>query len=278
MLDLLEDIVNAKPPEIPDTWMYPFTEEGMEMYLLGVYTGSITTDMLSVSYHERVGTTLERGMLIGLNPGGGNINFTSPAYELARKFRTNIYIFSAAKQYQQVRTMSEFIETKGVKSTFQEFKKLAGNVFEEYNKNYLKTEYNTAIGQAQMGREWIDIEERKELLPWITYRTQRDSRVRDEHAILDGVTRRVDDPFWNLYMPKNGWNCRCFTVSKKRGKETDLTQIDFTELHDEKKFPATFRMNPGKDGLIYNPKEHPYFFVARGDAGLKKANFKLPIP
>lgn len=278
MLDVLDDIVAAKPPEIPDTWMYPFTEEGIEMYLLGVYTGSITTDSLSLSYHERVGTTLERGMLIGLNQGNPNINFTSPEYELFRKFRTNIFQFSAAKQYQQVRTMSAFIVDKGVQSTFREFRELAGKVFDEYNKNYLKTEYNTAIGQAQMGREWVEAERKKELLPWLTYRTQRDSRVRDEHAILDGVTKRVDDPFWNTFMPKNGWNCRCYTFQKKRGKETDLSQLDLSDLQDEKKFPPTFRMNPGKDGLIFNPKEHPYFFVARGDAGLKANSFNLPIP
>ncbi len=273
----VDEIVNKEPPALPDTWYYPFTQDGIDSYLLGIYTGAITVDTMDIRYHETVGTTLERGMVIGLG-AGSPMNFTTPEYDLYRKFRTNIYMFSAAKQYQQVRTMSEFIEKKGVKSTFKEFKELAGKTFEEYNKNYLKTEYNTAIGQSQMGKEWLEIEKKKAYIPWLTYRTQRDSHVRDEHAVLDGVTKRVDDPFWNVYMPKNGWNCRCFTVSKQRGKETDLSEIDFTELSDLKKFPASFRMNPGKDGLIFNPKHHPYFFVAKEDKNLKASNYNLPIP
>ncbi len=275
---MTDEITAKEPPEVnPDDFKMPFNEEDIELYLLSVYAGAITKDNLSVGYHETVGVELESALTIGLG-SMHSFPYTSPKYELFQKLRSNIFVFSAAKQYQQVRIMSQFINKDGIKSTYTEFKKLAGKVFDEFNNQYLKSEWVTAIGQSQSAKEWVEAEEKKDIIPYLTYRTQRDSRVRDEHAALDGITLKVDHPFWNTWMPKNGWRCRCFTVSKERAKVTDLSERDLTDLSDEKKFPKVFQMNPGKDGLIFNPKYHPYFFVARGDAGLKQNNFNLPIP
>jgi SPP1 gp7 family putative phage head morphogenesis protein len=272
-----DPIIAAKPPEIdPDIFRMPFSEEAIEMYLLSVYMETITKEQLSISYHERVTETFNQALLIGFGGPQSGFNYTSPVYQIYTKLRESIYVFSAAKQYQQVRTMSQFIYDKGVKSTFSEFKELANKVFIDYNQNYLKTEYQTAIGQSQMAKEWVEAEQKKDIIPYLEYRTQRDSKVRDEHAALDGITLPVDHPFWNNYMPKNGWNCRCFTVSREKAKVTDLEERDLSDLRDEKKFPKVFRMNPGKDGLVFNPKAHPYFFVAKGDAELKANNFNLP--
>lgn len=275
----VEEIIAAEPPEInPDNFKMPFTEEQIENYLLGVHAEAITKDQLSVNYHEKIGVLLEEALVIGFGQTLSSINYTSPLYKVFIKLRENIFVFSAAKQYQQVRVMSQFISDRGVKSTFSEFKELAKKVFIEYNETFLKTEYVTAIGQSQMAKEWVEAEQKKDVMPYLTYRTQRDSRVRDEHAALDGITLPVDHPFWNAYMPKNGWRCRCFTISKERAKVTDLAERDLSDLEDEKKFPAVFKMNPGKDGLVFNPKHHPYFFVAKGDSNLKKNNFNMPIP
>lgn len=279
MVDLEDDIIAAEPPEInPDNFNMPFTEDQIESYLLGVYSEVITKDQLSVSYHEKIAVKLEEALVFGFGKALSDINYTSPLYSTFIKLRENIFVFSAAKQYQQVRTMSQFIYNNGVKSTYSEFKELAKKVFLEYNDAYLKTEYITAVGQSQMAKEWVEAEQKKDVLPYLTYRTQRDSRVRDEHAALDGVTLHIDHPFWKTYMPKNGWRCRCFTISKERAKVTDLSQRDLSDLSDESKFPPVFRMNPGKDGLVFNPKHHPYFFVARGDSNLKKNNFNMPTP
>lgn len=253
-----------------------FPPEWIELYLLHVWTEAIDKNDLSLDYHIKVGGELENGVEKGYGGKAENFQYSTPEYETVLKLRTNIYSFSAAKQYSQVREMSKFINENGIKSSFKEFKEKAGVVFDEYNKNYLRTEYNTSIGQAQNAREWLKAVEQKKLFPVLEYRTQRDSHVRDEHAILDGIKRPVNDPFWNIYMPKNGWNCRCFVNQLEETEVTDLKEMDLSELNDEKKFPKVFRMNPGKDGLIFNPKYHPYFQVAPGDAGFRANNFGLP--
>jgi SPP1 gp7 family putative phage head morphogenesis protein len=253
-----------------------FSDEEMEMYLVQVFTESITKDQLSVEYHAKVGATLETGVVKGMEGGLNTFNYTQPEYKTFEALRTNVFIFSAAKQYSQVREMSDFIYEKGEKTTFKEFKTKAETVFKTFNENYLKTEFQTAIGQAQSVREWIQAQKIKEVVPNLKYMTQRDQRVRDEHAALDGITLPVDHPFWNANMPKNAWRCRCFTLSVT-GKVTDLSTRDLSVLQDEKKFPPEFRMNPGKDQIIFS-KRHPYFRVAKGDKALRDNNYNLPIP
>lgn len=44
------------------------------------------------------------------------------------------------------------------------------------------------------------------------YTTVGDSRVRPEHAALNGVKLPKDDPFWLTFWPPNGYGCRCAVI------------------------------------------------------------------
>lgn len=255
----------------------PFSQDWADDYIQKVYNGTITKEALDPRYHEIVGTYLMRGAQRGFK--GAPSHFTEETLEhlTIKDIRRNIFQFSAAKQYQQVVTMSEFIYENGMKSNFSEFKKLADNVFKAYNKNYLKAEFTTAVGQAQSARDWIYFETHKAQFPYLRYHTQLDDHVRAEHAALEGITRKVDDPFWRYYGPKNGWRCRCFLTAHETGRSTDLDKREIPEWGSAE-YPSVFKMNPGIDRLVFDPQTHPYFFVEKGDAALKKANFNLPLP
>jgi hypothetical protein len=41
------------------------------------------------------------------------------------------------------------------------------------------------------------------------YITAADEKVRENHAVQHFVTLPKDDPFWIIWWPPNGWNCRC---------------------------------------------------------------------
>ena len=42
--------------------------------------------------------------------------------------------------------------------------------------------------------------------------------------------------------------------------------------------PPLFRVNPGKDRMIYDKEKHPYFNVPEQFKYLKDVNFNLPLP
>lgn len=264
-----ENVIDSVIPDVP------FTADEETIYLQMVYAGLITKYDLSDSYHRKI----TKYLTTATHQGFGDVGLFNPISLEAITIESldrNIFMFSAAKQYQQVRVMSDYIYALGDRSTWNNFKALGEKTFSEFNKTWLKTEFTTAVGQAQSARDWVEFEKNKDLFPLLEYHTQHDGRVRPEHAMLNGIKRNIDDKFWNDYMPKNSWNCRCFVTSTDKGRETDLTKREVPAF-DGGDFPPLFKMNPGKDMMVFNPAIHPYWQVAKGDSGLKKRNFNLPL-
>lgn len=133
---------------------------------------------------------------------------------------------------QDIRTAVEKALEKG--QTFQEFKKdlkptlkrkgwwgeeivvdKQGNAEKvQLGSNYrLKTIYRVNMQTSyQTGRYQTQIEN-TDNRPYWQYVAVMDSATRPEHAMLNGLVFRYDDPFWNSFYPPNGWNCRCRVVA-----------------------------------------------------------------
>lgn len=178
------------------------------------------------------------------------------------QLKQNLYRFSGAKTYQELAKMNFFLSNK---MTFSDFKKEALKVNEQYNVQYLQTEYVTANRSGAMAEKWEKIQSQKQLYPNLTYKTVKDKRVRDEHKDLQDVTKPVDDPFWDKWYPPNGWHCRCY-----------VTQTDGEVTPGEFKGNPTpgFHGNVGKSDMIFNENEHPYFVFPAEEAKKIKASFE----
>lgn len=191
-------------------------------------------------------------------------DFTNYAKSPEKKINLNqnLYRFSAAKTYQELAKINLARQNN---PNFADFKKEALKINQQYNVQFLQTEFNTANRSGVMAEKWTKIQEQKSLYPNLTYKTVKDKRVRDEHKDLQDVTKPVDDPFWDKWYPPNGWHCRCY-----------VTQTDGEVTPGEFKGNPTsgFHGNVGKSDMIFNENEHPYFVFPAEDAKKIKASFE----
>ncbi len=173
----------------------------------------------------------------------------------------NAFIFSGFKAYHSLREVGLSLTTdKGDIKPFEQFHVDVQKVNNQYNHNYLYAEYNHAVGASLMASRWQQIEADGDRYD-LQYRTAQDDRVREDHAILHGTTLPPSDPFWSLYLPPNGWNCRCTAVQVRKGKypqsDPDLSMLRGNNCTEAAK-QQIFRFNPGKSLELFPPK-HPYY-------------------
>jgi SPP1 gp7 family putative phage head morphogenesis protein len=235
-----------------------------------IYAGEMAAGDVDAAIYELVARELfkgvEKGYAVKLTKAKG------ADLAMLNKLKNNVYVFSGFKEYHFLREATDALyDEAGAMRSFSAFKESILKLNDKYNVDWLRTEYNHAIGSARMASKWVDISEGKDLYPYLQYVTAGDSRVRVSHKPLDGIVKHIDDPFWNKYYPPNDWNCRC-TV--KQVDEYPIDQVATSQLPELKEM---FSMNSGKQGVIF-PESHPYYKVLNQDSGKAGKNFGLKIP
>jgi len=255
-----------------------FSNEQIEAVLQDIYSGKISASKkLPKDLYLAISDYLRESLYKGFGGKLSSFALGGIDYELLTSLRENIYMFGAAKTYQQVKEMGGLVADA---ETFREFRDRALQVYDQYNVNWLKAEYNTSIGQAQQARQWVEIEKKKELFPYLRYVAVMDDNTSDICAPLDGTVLPVDDSLWNDYTPLNHFNCRCVLEQVSKYDDVELTSQSHVETLKENlndTVQDAFKMNPGKDGYVFGP-DHPYFSVAKGDKDFARENFGLDIP
>ncbi len=74
----------------------------------------------------------------------------------------------------------------------------------------LKTIYDANIRTARAAGQWERIARTKALLPYLEYRLGASEDHRPHHEDKAGLILPVDHPFWDEWMPPNGWGCKCW--------------------------------------------------------------------
>ncbi len=228
-------------------------KELKEAVLPLVYDGIITVGSLSVELFKYTYFKLRAG----IDKFFPTEDFENPDFMVKVKLAQNVYLFSGAKTYKNIWDLQKLIvDDKGFKRSFDEFYNLASKVFDQYNVNWLKTEFETAYTSAKQAAHWQRIIKDKDHMPYLKYVTAGDERVRPSHAALDGIVKKVTDPFWNTFYPPNGFNCRCIVIQLDEAEETSLTKTEIEQLTND--VDPLFRMNSGKHEYIFSSK-HKYF-------------------
>lgn len=253
-----------------------------------VFTGDINIANLPIELYEKTANYLTQGVydVYGI---GYDQSIMAPEFETIRHLKANIHVFSAAKTFQSILDIqSQLFDDDGNIRSFRDFEQRASKIESLYNKAWLRAEYRTTINQARSAKNWDRYSSQKNTFPYLRYETKDDSKVRPEHASMDGITLPVDHPFWNQYFPPNGWNCRCTITQIRKATSTKLDQIGTTddgtpEYKDVTLPDQLFRLNSGKHQVIFvDDKQkglsHPYFKVDTRYKAYQDRNFDMPIP
>lgn len=245
-----------------------YTDKQIEELLEGIYLGVINIYNLPKDLYL---ATSEK-LLSAFNEIEGK-----PSKELIEALDNNVQFFSGAKTYQQINDLSIISKSKEIK-TFKDFREEALKVYEQYNVNWLETEYQTTIGQSQTAVRWEQIQDQKKFLPYLKYDAVIDTQTSEICRPLDGVTLRADDKFWNTNSPLNHFNCRCVLIQLEKEEATETTKEKADEISkqlSEERQPL-FNSNSGITKQIFT-KEHPYFDIPKKDIDYAKRNFDLPL-
>lgn len=255
----------------------PFSYDEIDELMQSLHDGRVNKYALPAELYFAIAEYLKRGLYEGFEMTFSEAAFGTIEYDLIAEMRANIYIFSAAKTYQQVREMTDMLAAEKGVLPFNEFKKEAQKIYNKYNVDWLKSEYNTAIGQAQTANKWKTILSEQDVMPYLRY-----DAIGDACPIckpLDGIVAPVNHPIWRKISPLNHFNCFCIVLQEGKGiKPTNENQLYQISNQFDPVVSPQFAMNPYYEKVVFN-QSAPYFTnVPNEDRGYAMNNFNLNIP
>lgn len=191
---------------------------------------------------------------------------------MRRRLSRSNYIFSGMKAFHELHeAFPSLLDENGNRKPFERFLNDVRSIDQTYNANYLRAEYNFVSASAEMAAKWEGFMQDGDRYH-LQYRTQKDDKVRPEHAALDGVTLPVSDSFWEEFYPPNGWNCRCTVVQVRKSKYPATPHDEAMRLGDEalqRDTKGIFRFNPGLENKSV-PDYNPYTIRRCRDCDIAK--------
>ena len=138
---------------------------------------------------------------------------------------------------------------------------LDGEVVQLGSPSRLQTIYRTNMGSVRNVGRWEAFESNKANRPYLMYDAVMDPSTRDEHAALNGVIKHIDDPFWDTWMPPNGYNCRCTVraLTPEQAEERKVVKVPKDIKPDE-----GFDHNPAKQRWEPEAQDYDKDIAKRG--------------
>ena len=222
-----------------------------------IYDGKLKPGQIDKAMVTKIADELMSGVFKGYGKSLSSDDLSLAERTFLNKVNDNVYVFSGFKNFQQLKETSLLLrDDDGKLKSFNDFLTDVKKVNETYNEVYLNAEYSNAVASGQTAASWDDYTNNG--IDILTYRTAGDDKVREEHAILEGVTYPIDHEFWDIYYPPNDWGCRCDTEPAPGADPVSIAKGDRPEL------PEMFRNNVGKSGVLF-PDTHPYFETNQAD-------------
>ena len=192
---------------------------------------------------------LWNGVLSGYGDNFTSVDYNTPDWNMLASLRQNVWHFSAAKNYAQLRELSSaLIGEDGKLVSKAAFIAAAMKINADFSKHFGATEYELAVAGSQMASKWATIKQDDIL----EFDAIIDGQTTALCASLHGTRLPASSSFWNKYYPPNHWRCRSTVRIVYGGSITPAGEIPGADI------PPMFQTNLGKAGLIF-PAAHPYF-------------------
>lgn len=219
-------------------------------YLNEIFKRDLKAGGIDFNVWQHNFTQLDAAIQNGWGKPFSGIAYNVPDWKYLAQLKYHTASFAAFKNHQETANIVKLLfNDDGDARSWNDFKKAALPLTEEYNQRWLQAEYNRAQRSARMAAKWQDYEQESNLYPNLQYVAVNDERTREDHKQLDGLIYPVGHAFWGTHYPPNGWNCRC-TV---RQTDAAANMIDEPINPDE-----GFNNNTGKSGRIFE-SEHSYY-------------------
>lgn len=235
--------------------MAKLTKKEIDLILNGILSGNITRKRLPNALYLNIFQDFETSLLRGLDMPAVKRLAPEKIFDSYLKMSTNLRHFSAAKTYQITASLDKLADLEAM----QKKMKL-------YLKTWQKTENDLIVKQSMTTNDWHTYEGQKDTLPFLKYVTAEDERVRHEHEELNGIIKKVDDSFWDEFLPANGYNCRCTVEQVEFAKATTIMPNEMKTY--KQNINKQFRNNPAKSGFIFKETgkdKHSYFNIPKED-------------
>ncbi|WP_282094324.1 phage minor head protein [Epibacterium ulvae] len=98
----------------------------------------------------------------------------------------------------------------------------------------LKTIYRANLRSARAAGQWVRIQRTKRALPYLVYLIGPSKRHRPTHEAKNGLVLPVDDTFWQVWYPTNGWGCKCHVrqITRREAEEIGIGESPEIPMRD----------------------------------------------
>jgi len=187
---------------------------------------------------------------------------TEPDQDFLNELKNGNKKFTAYRTHRfQNDLAAKMVGEDGKLRSYADFKTDAESIIGQYNQNWLKTEYNTAVISSRNASNFKKFERDADLFPNLEWLPSTSVEVIGEHVALYHTIKPINDAFWDANYPGDLWNCKCGVTN------TDEKPTDGTPTADYEP-EAGLDENPAKTGAVFSDS-HPY--VAESYDGADKA-------
>ena len=199
--------------------------------------------------------------------GFGFRDFGDLDFDFYQQIRYNNAVFSAFRTHRlQNDIAAQMLDENGKLKSFEKFSNDVQSITDHNVKNWLRTEYDTAILRAHRAADWLQFEKVKDILPnlrWMPTTSVTPDLVHKRYWEVE-LTLPQNHPFWTQHKPGDRWNCKCTL-------EATDEPVRGAHVLDDKDPPKPAKgldNNPGVDGKLFSDT-HPY--IENAHKGAKKA-------